>query len=118
MIKAVVIMPAYATDAADSKAAAAIKAEIRRSFNLHYSSKLQWRDVVVLDLEDDPVPYNELPVLTLGDYAYIRAKYNGYQNITKMPSPTSKKFAGSCAFSRFDNAVGENLHWGVKDGDL
>ncbi len=118
MIKAVVIMPAYATEAVESLAQLAIRDEIRRSFNLSFSSKLQWRDVVVLDLEDDPKPYRDLPVLTLGDYAYIRAKYSGYSNITQMPSPATDKFAGSCAFSRFNNAVGEKLRWGVKDGDL
>ncbi len=118
MIKAVVIMPAYATEAAEAKAQEAIKAEIRRSLGLSYSSKLQWRDVAVLDLEEDPRPYCELPVMTFGDYAYTRAKHHGYTNITAMPSPATNTFEGCGAFTKFNRAAGEKLRWGVKDGDL
>lgn len=117
MIKAVVIIPSYASTTSIDKAHEALRTEIQRSLKLNYSSKLQWRDVVILDLEDDPRPYNELPVLTFGDYAYIRAKYHGYSNITRAPSPADDDFAGCSVFTRFNKKVGQKLRWGVRAED-
>lgn len=113
MIHAVVIMPAYATDEADQLAQTALRKEIHASLGLKYSSKLQWSDVVILDLEDDPKPYKHLPVLALGAYATIRAKYSGCDNVLSMPGPTEPAFEDCGAFTKFNKRVGQELKWGT-----
>ena len=112
MIRAVVIVPAYSTEESDLIAQAAMAREIERSYGLRYRSKLQWSDCVVLDLEDDVRPYKDLPVLTMGSYAYIRAKYAGCRNILSMPGPTEAAFETCGAFEKFDQVVGTSLRWG------
>ncbi len=112
MIHAVVIMPAYASEEADLAAQSALSKEILDSLGVNYRSKLQWRDVVILDLEDDPKPYRHLPVLALGAYASTRAKYSGCDNVLHMPGPTEPAFEGCGAFKKFNKRVGKELKWG------